>query len=156
MLQHPPITCSEINLIMNHFSLFSSIDFVNVSPQRHPYSPHAKLIAHMATEAAVAVLRIKRKRTDDPLKLLLSDVEPNKKRRVWELSRTADSNGIPIPLSTEDVQMEDSSLFGRSVGGQDARRTPSTSRTRSRRCNCPTSRPRQTSQWTRGRRSRSS
>lgn len=55
------------------------------------------------------VLRIKRKRTDDALKVLLtSDVsEPQgKKRRVWKLSRSADSNGIPIPIAVRKTNQE--------------------------------------------------
>lgn len=57
------------------------------------------------------VLRIKRKRTDDALKVLLTSEtsEPQgKKRRVWKLSRSADSNGIPIPISArmQDGQVD--------------------------------------------------
>lgn len=47
------------------------------------------------------VLRIKRKRTDDPLKMLLTseDAAPTgKKRRVWQLSRSSDCRGIPVPI----------------------------------------------------------
>lgn len=50
-----------------------------------------------------AVLRIKRKRTEDPLKVLLtSEIEPaGKKRRIWQLSRSSDSRGIPIPVPSQ-------------------------------------------------------
>ncbi|CCG82657.1 Putative transcription factor iwr1 [Taphrina deformans PYCC 5710] len=64
------------------------------------------------------VLRIKRKRTDDALKVLLTSEssEPQgKKRRVWKLSRSADSRGIPIPISvlpaaTDATSCENQSL----------------------------------------------
>lgn len=58
-----------------------------------------------------AVLRIKRKRTDESLTMLLTSdaaVPEGKKRRVWQLSRSSDSRGIPVPISTR-LTMESSS-----------------------------------------------
>lgn len=65
------------------------------------------------------VLRIKRKRTDESLSMLLTSdsAEPEgKKRRVWQLSRSSDSRGIPVPISVSkerklppiaDVEMQE-------------------------------------------------
>lgn len=49
------------------------------------------------------VLRIKRKRTDESLTMLVTSDETlpgGKKRRVWQLSRSSDSRGIPVPIVT--------------------------------------------------------
>ncbi|ORY81363.1 hypothetical protein BCR37DRAFT_41270 [Protomyces lactucae-debilis] len=63
--------------------------------------------------AVSTVLRIKRKRTDDPVQILLTQEDQpietssvaheqaTKKRRVWQLSQSSDHRGIPVPLSTK-------------------------------------------------------
>jgi hypothetical protein len=68
--------------------------------------------------AVDTVLRIKRKRTEDPLQILLTQDEQSpigtpsgvvssnhdlraKRRRVWQLSRSSDARGIPVPLTTK-------------------------------------------------------
>ena len=77
--------------------------------------------------AVDTVLRIKRKRNEEPIKVLLTadeskhsagaDTPLSKKRRVWQLSRSSDSRGIPVPLSSDkavkhgaaDVNMKEAS-----------------------------------------------
>lgn len=56
------------------------------------------------------VLRIKRKRTDESLTVLLtSDTteREGKKRRVWQLSRSSDSRGIPVPIASRLQKVEE-------------------------------------------------
>lgn len=56
------------------------------------------------------VLRIKRKRTDESLTVLLTTdalEREGKKRRVWQLSRSSDSRGIPVPIASRHTTIEE-------------------------------------------------